>query len=183
MKRDSKIALSCVMALILLPVAAATAQETTTRPAAPPAVHATPDANPTPTPPEMRSAPSLAAPDANKGGTAASDANETRRSGGWQDFFSGSNGFLFLMIGLVILMVIMSGRTRRKEARKRADMLSGMKKGDRVTTIGGVIGTLIEVREHDVVVKVDEQNNTRMRFARSAIHSIGEQPADKTEQK
>jgi preprotein translocase subunit YajC len=86
------------------------------------------------------------------------------------------------MIGVIILMVVMQGRTRRKQEAKRKDLLGGMKKGDRVTTIGGVIGTLIEVRDTEVIVKIDEQNNTRMRFLKSAIAHVGE-AADKDQPK
>jgi preprotein translocase subunit YajC len=85
---------------------------------------------------------------------------------------------LFVMLGAIVLLMVFSGRTRRKQEAKRKDMLSSMKKGDRVTTIGGVIGTLIELRDNEVVIKVDEQNNVRMRFLRSAIHSVGEPPAE-----
>lgn len=92
------------------------------------------------------------------------------------------NLFMVVVVGLLVVMLFFNSRTRRKTEAKRNQMLTAMKKGDRVTTIGGVIGTLIEVRDRDVVVKIDEQNNTRVRFLRSAIHSVGEQPADPKEQ-
>jgi preprotein translocase subunit YajC len=49
-------------------------------------------------------------------------------------------------------------------------MLSALKKGDKVITIGGVHGTIQSVREQSVVIKVDE--NTKIEFNRSAISSI-----------
>jgi preprotein translocase subunit YajC len=51
-------------------------------------------------------------------------------------------------------------------------MLAELSKNDRVVTIGGVIGTVVEVRENEVVLKVDESSNTRMRFSRNAIQSL-----------
>lgn len=82
-----------------------------------------------------------------------------------------------LIIGLVVFWIFVTSG-QRKEKKKRAAMLSALKKGDRVQTVGGVLGTVVEVRENEVVVKVDENSNTRMRFARSAIQGVME---DKTE--
>jgi preprotein translocase subunit YajC len=51
-------------------------------------------------------------------------------------------------------------------------MLSALKRHDRVQTIGGVIGAVVEVKDDEVVLKVDETNNIKMRFARSAVQQI-----------
>jgi preprotein translocase subunit YajC len=51
-------------------------------------------------------------------------------------------------------------------------MLSQLKRGDRVQTIGGILGTVVEARESEVVLKVDESANTKIRFSRSAIHRV-----------
>ena len=51
-------------------------------------------------------------------------------------------------------------------------MLGGLKKGDRIQTIGGILGTVVEARETDVLVKVDESSNTKIRFSRSAMHRV-----------
>jgi preprotein translocase subunit YajC len=51
-------------------------------------------------------------------------------------------------------------------------MLSALKKGDRIVTIGGIHGTIQKVMENSnsVIVKVDE--NTKLEFNRSAISAI-----------
>jgi preprotein translocase subunit YajC len=85
------------------------------------------------------------------------------------------NQFLFIMIGGFILLYVWMGRSRRKQEAKRKAMLANLKKGDKVTSIGGIIGTVIEVREDEVTVKVDETNNVRMKFARWAIRGVGEE--------
>ena len=66
-------------------------------------------------------------------------------------------------------------RTQRKEAAKRKEMLSHLKKGDKIVSIGGVIGTVIEAKPEEITVKVDETNNVRMKFARWAIRGVGEE--------
>jgi preprotein translocase subunit YajC len=74
-----------------------------------------------------------------------------------------------LPLALVFIMMSMGGR---KEKKKRAAMMAAMGKGDKVQTVGGILGTVVELRDDEIVVKVDENANTRLRFARSAIQSI-----------
>jgi len=51
-------------------------------------------------------------------------------------------------------------------------MISAIKKHDRVQTIGGVIGSVVEVKPDYIVLKVDESSNTRITFSRSAIAQV-----------
>lgn len=82
---------------------------------------------------------------------------------------------LFVVLGGFLLLYFWSGRTRRKQEAKRREMLENLKKGDKVTSIGGICGSVVEVREDEVVVKVDETGNTRMRLARWAIRGVGDE--------
>lgn len=84
-------------------------------------------------------------------------------------------GGMGLPLMLLVFLALMFGMTmfgQRKEKKKRAAMLASMKKNDKVVTIGGIIGTVVEVKDNEVIVKVDESSNTRMRFSRSAIQGI-----------
>jgi preprotein translocase subunit YajC len=77
----------------------------------------------------------------------------------------------FIPFGLVILifyfLIIRPQNKKQKETQK---MLSALKKGDRVVTVGGVHGTIQSVKENTVILKVDE--STKMEFSRSAISSV-----------
>jgi len=91
---------------------------------------------------------------------------------------------MFLLLGAMLLMFLFMGRGKRKTERQRKEMLAALKKGDKVTTIGGIVGTVMEVRDDEVTVKIDESSNTRMRFARWAVRGVGndaktETPEDK----
>jgi preprotein translocase subunit YajC len=79
--------------------------------------------------------------------------------------------FLPLLLAMVVFWWIMS-RSRSKEQKRYQAMLSAMKRNDRVQTIGGIIGTVVDVRDNEVVLKVDETNNVKMRFIRSAIKEV-----------
>lgn len=81
---------------------------------------------------------------------------------------------MIVMLGGFFLLYIWMGRSRRKQRRQRQEMLTSLKKGDKITSIGGIVGTVIEVRDDEVTVKVDETGNVRMKFARWAIRGVGE---------
>ena len=90
------------------------------------------------------------------------------------------------MFGVFIalaLFLLFSTRAKRNQDKKRTDMLSNLKRGDRVQTIGGILGTVVEAKEHDVLLKVDESSNTKIRFSRSAIHRVLEEDGKATEVK
>ena len=82
-----------------------------------------------------------------------------------------SSGMFPILLLLVVMYVFMFGN-KKKEDRKRKDMLTQLKKGDEIQTIGGVIGKVIEPREDRVLVKVDESSNTKIWFSRNAIHRV-----------
>ena len=73
------------------------------------------------------------------------------------------------ILGVMMLMMILPGR---QQAKKRKQMMAGMSKNDRVLTRGGIIGVVVEIRENEVILKVDESNNTRLHFARQAIQHV-----------
>lgn len=79
-----------------------------------------------------------------------------------------------LLLVLVVVMWIFMIKSKKAQDRKRQELLNQVKKGDRIQTIGGILGTVVEVREQDdeVVVKIDESTNTKMRFVRAAIHRV-----------
>jgi preprotein translocase subunit YajC len=84
-------------------------------------------------------------------------------------------GFLgdpkFFLVLLIFLggMWFMTSRSQRKERKRKQELLNSIKKGDKIETIGGVIGTVLEVREGDVVI---ESAGTRLRFRRSAVATV-----------
>ena len=85
---------------------------------------------------------------------------------------------LVAIIGIFYFLIIRPQSKKQKETQK---MLSALKKGDKVVTIGGVHGVIQTVRESSVIVKVDE--NTKLEFSRSAISSIISPAKEEKEEK
>jgi preprotein translocase subunit YajC len=82
------------------------------------------------------------------------------------------------IFGLFYFLMI---RPQRKEQARRQEMLSAVKKNDRVITAGGIYGVVTNVhREADeVTIKVDEATNTKLRVTLSSIARIlGDEPSD-----
>ena len=77
-----------------------------------------------------------------------------------------------LMLGLVVFMLLSARSQKKRDQREKEDMYSRMTKNDRVLTIGGIIGTVIAVKDNEVVVKVDESTNTKMTFLKTAVQRI-----------
>ena len=112
------------------------------------------------------------------GGTPANTTTTTGTPGGTQGAGGGAQqspfggGFLFIMIGMIVFMIVMSTMTSRKEKKKRNEMLSSLGRHDRIVTTGGMIGTVVEIKSDEVVIKVDESTNTRIHFNRAAVQSV-----------
>jgi preprotein translocase subunit YajC len=79
------------------------------------------------------------------------------------------------MLIIIVVMYFFLFRSKKTQEKKRVQMLDALKKGDRIQTIGGIRGTVVDVREDEAVVKVDETSNTKLHFARSAIHKVLEE--------
>jgi preprotein translocase subunit YajC len=82
----------------------------------------------------------------------------------------------YMFYGVLILGVIFiftsSGRATRQQEKRHQQLLAGLKRGDRVQTIGGILGSVVETRENEVVIKVDEGTNTKIRVVRDAIKKV-----------
>ncbi|HEX7418493.1 MAG TPA: preprotein translocase subunit YajC [Thermoanaerobaculia bacterium] len=73
-----------------------------------------------------------------------------------------------LAIGLVFYFIVIA--PANKQRRKTQEMLSSLKKGDRVVTSGGIYGTIQGVETEVVYLKISE--NVKVKVARSAITGV-----------
>lgn len=78
--------------------------------------------------------------------------------------------FFVPMIIIGVLFYFMLIRPERRRRTELDQMLENLKKNDRVVTIGGIHGTVVNVQKEDVTIKVDE--TTRLRVLRSAISRV-----------
>jgi preprotein translocase subunit YajC len=76
---------------------------------------------------------------------------------------------LWLFLPLIILMIFMFFRAPQKQKQQRKKLEQSLEKNDKVLTIGGIIGTIVDLKDDEITLKVDESNNTKIKVRRSAI--------------
>lgn len=100
---------------------------------------------------------------------------------------AGPTNWLSLLILplLLVVMYFVMIRPQRKQEKEAANMRNSLAVGDEVTTIGGIIGRVVNVKEDTFVLETTKER-TRIRFERSAVRRIDRkfnaEPAE-TEQK
>jgi preprotein translocase subunit YajC len=77
--------------------------------------------------------------------------------------------FLLMILAFVFLIILPA---RRKERAQREMLFNALKKNDEVLTSGGIIGTVANIKDDEVTLKVDESSNVRIRILRSSIIRI-----------
>ncbi len=81
----------------------------------------------------------------------------------------GGKGMLIIWGLMIVMMYFMMVRGPKKKQKEHKKMVDTLSKNDRIRTVGGIIGTVVEVKGDEVVLKIDESNNTKMRISASAI--------------
>ena len=87
---------------------------------------------------------------------------------------SGTGDMLSMIIMIVVMVAVfyfLLIRPQRKKDKAVKDMLSALKTGDRICTIGGIYGTISALKEDTVTLKVGSQENVVV-FARWAVRSV-----------
>jgi preprotein translocase subunit YajC len=101
----------------------------------------------------------------------AADAPKTGAppAGGAEGGTSGILGFMAPLFLIAIIFYFLLVRPQKREREKQDGLLKGLKKNDRVVTIGGIVGTIVNIEPDSKVVTLKIDDNTRMIFLRSAI--------------
>jgi len=81
----------------------------------------------------------------------------------------GSYGNLIFLGVIFLLMYMILFRGPRKKQQQLKQMVQSLAKNDKVRTIGGIIGTVVDIKDDEITLKVDESNNTKIKVVSSAI--------------
>ncbi len=90
------------------------------------------------------------------------DAAPTGMGGSW---------IYLIIFGLLLVWIIMSFRKQKKQDREIQEMRDSLSVGDEITTIGGIIGKVVKIKDETVVIETTK-DKTKIRFLRSAIRSV-----------
>ena len=82
-------------------------------------------------------------------------------------------GTFLPMILIFVVFYFFLIRPQRKKDKQVKDMLANLKTGDRVCTIGGIYGTIVNIKDETITLAVGKAN-TQLVFARWAIRNVEE---------
>ena len=120
----------------------------------------------------QEAAPPIAGPGGGDGAPLSEGTADPGLVDGQQAPVSPFGNIIYLFILLFVFMIGMQIFAGRKEKKRRAEMLGGISRHDRVQTVGGMLGTVADVRGDEIIVKIDESTNTKVRIVRSAIQQV-----------
>ena len=81
---------------------------------------------------------------------------------------AGSQWSMWIMLALIfVVMWFFMIRPQRKQQKELQNFRDSLKKGDMVVTIGGIYGTVCEIKEGSVLIEVD--NNVKIRVSKQAL--------------
>ncbi|MHC4773087.1 MAG: preprotein translocase subunit YajC [Planctomycetota bacterium] len=79
---------------------------------------------------------------------------------------------MLIMLPLLLVYMFFMFRGPKKKQQEHQKMVSSLQKNARVRTIGGIFGTVLDVRDDEIVLKIDESNNTKIRVSPQAIATV-----------
>ncbi|MBE6583441.1 MAG: preprotein translocase subunit YajC [Ruminococcaceae bacterium] len=76
-----------------------------------------------------------------------------------------------IFIVLIAAMWFFGGRSQRKQEKQQAEMRNNLQVGDEITTIGGIIGKVVSIKDETCVIETTRER-TKIRILRTAISRV-----------
>ena len=83
------------------------------------------------------------------------------------------SGMLLPLVATMALMYFLLMRPEQKKRKEMAELLSNLKKNDKVVTIGGILGTVVSASPDAKYVTIRIDEGTKIRVLRTAISQVG----------
>ena len=84
-------------------------------------------------------------------------------------------GSSFVRIGIIVLMFValyfIMIRPQKKQEKQVNEMRNNLQVGDEITTIGGVIGKIVSIKDETITIETSH-DRTKIRFLRSAVRCV-----------
>ena len=77
---------------------------------------------------------------------------------------------LIMLVAMFAIMYFMMIRPENKRKKEAEEMRASIRKGDSITTIGGIIGTVVDVKENNIVIETSA-DQVRIELAKWAVSS------------
>ena len=80
----------------------------------------------------------------------------------------GNTSMIFMLVGMFALMYFMMIRPQKKRQKEEQEMRNAVEVGDEITTIGGICGKVVIVKEQHLIIETGADRN-RMQITRWAV--------------
>lgn len=80
-------------------------------------------------------------------------------------------GTIIMLVLMVVVFYFFGIRPQKKQEKATNDMRNSLQVGDEITTIGGIIGKVISIKEDTLVIETT-RDGTKIRILRGAVKSI-----------
>ena len=91
---------------------------------------------------------------------------------------AGSASMMSLMLPLVLMIALMYFlmiRPENKRKKQAEEMRNSLKKGDQITTIGGIIGKIVQVTDETIIIETSD-DRVRMELTKWAVSTNNSNP-------
>ena len=78
---------------------------------------------------------------------------------------------ILMLVGLLVVMYFVMIRPQKKQEKEQNDMRNNLAVGDEITTIGGIIGKIVSIKEETVTIETSH-DRTKIRILRSAVRNV-----------
>ena len=78
---------------------------------------------------------------------------------------------LLMLAGLLVVMYFVMIRPQKKQEKAQNDMRNNLAVGDEITTIGGIIGKIVSIKEETCVIETSHER-TKIRILKSAVSRV-----------
>ena len=87
---------------------------------------------------------------------------------------------IIMLVILFAIMYFLMIRPENKRKKKAQEMRDSLKKGDVITTIGGIVGTIVQVNDATIIIETSE-DRVRMELTKWAVSTTGVQTGEQPE--
>ena len=78
---------------------------------------------------------------------------------------------IIMLVGLLVVMYFVMIRPQKKQEKEQTDMRNNLAVGDEITTIGGIIGKIVSIKEETCVIETSHER-TKIRILKTAVSRV-----------
>ena len=76
-----------------------------------------------------------------------------------------------MLVAMIAIFYFFMYRPQKKQEKETSDMRNGLQVGDEITTIGGIIGKIVSMKDETVLIETSNERN-KIRILRTAVRNV-----------